>query len=174
VERARRRGLDVRQISVDSAELDADSYDLVLLIQTIEHVADPLAVLRRIGELLRPGGRLLVVTDNTASLDFRLNRSRHWGGYHFPRHWNLFDQPSLRLAAERAGLEVDQLGTMMSPVNWTYSVRNRLVDHGAPQWLVEQFSLSAPLALGVFTLVDSVHTALGRGALLRAVLRRPR
>ena len=53
--------------------------------------ADPAAVLRAIRRVLRPGGRLLIVTDNTGSLDFSIAKRRHWGGYHFPRHWYLFD-----------------------------------------------------------------------------------
>jgi hypothetical protein len=75
--------------------------------------------------------------------------------------------------ADVAGLEVAELGTMTSPVNWTYSVRNWLDDWGAPRWLVEQFSLRTAPSLAVFTAVDAVLTRLGRGALLRVVLRRP-
>lgn len=114
---------------------------------------------------------MLVVTDNTASIDARLFGKRSWGGYHFPRHLNLFDARSLRRAAEKAGLEVERLGTMVTPVNWVYSLRNGLVDHHAPQILVRRFSLDAPVALGVFTIVDSLARLAGRGGLLRAELR---
>jgi SAM-dependent methyltransferase len=122
---ARESGLEVHLGTVESADLQASSYDLVLLIATIEHVEDPPAVLRAATRLLRPGGRAVVVTDNTATLDFRLFGGRHWGGYHFPRHWNLFDKRSLRRLAEQAGLEVVELSTVLSPVNWVYSIRNR-------------------------------------------------
>jgi hypothetical protein len=103
-----------------------------------------------------------------------MTKHRYWGGYHFPRHWNLFNERSIRLLAAKAGFEVVSLETIVSPVNWTYSVRNALDDLGAPRWLVNQFSLSTPVTLGLFTMFDAVHTAFGRGALLRVVLRRPR
>ncbi len=169
---ARARGLDVVAGTVETAALDGQ-YDLILLIATIEHVGDPVRVLRAVERLLTPGGRVLIVTDNTDTLDFRLSGSRHWGGYHFPRHWNLFNRRSLRRLAETAGLEVAEETTICSPVNWTYSVRNALDDWGAPRALVERFSLSSPVPLGVFTLVDAAAVLLGRGTLLRVVLRRP-
>ncbi|HEX9992224.1 MAG TPA: class I SAM-dependent methyltransferase [Acidimicrobiales bacterium] len=173
VEAARKRGLEVHHGRIEDAGLPGAGYDLALLIQTVEHVADPPGLLRAVHGVLRPGGRLLVVTDNTGSLDFRLFRSRHWGGYHFPRHWNLFDERSLRRLAEVTGFEVASLSTMVSPVNWTYSVRNALDDLGAPRRVVDGFSLESAPALAVFTAWDGLHRAAGRGALLRAVLRRP-
>jgi ubiquinone/menaquinone biosynthesis C-methylase UbiE len=174
VEAGERRGLLIHQGTVETLELPASSYDAALLIQTIEHVASPPEVLGAVGRLLKPGGRLLVVTDNTGSLDFRLSRRRYWGGYHFPRHWNLFNERSMRLLAAKAGLDVVSLETMVSPVNWTYSVRNALDDVGAPSWLVNRFTLQSPVALGAFTVWDAVNTAAGRGALLRVILQRPR
>lgn len=166
-------GLSVHRGFVQELDLPRASYDRAFLIQTIEHVDDPPAVLGAIRELLRPGGRLVVVTDNAESLDARLFQGRHWGGYHFPRHFNLFSAATLRLLAEKVGLEVEHLGTIVSPVNWVYSVRNVLVDHGAPAWAYERFSLESPVTLGAFTVVDTVRQAAGKGALLRAVLRRP-
>jgi SAM-dependent methyltransferase len=174
VQAARSSGLDVHLGTIESANLPADAYDLVLLIATVEHVANPLAVLKAAARLLRPGGRVVIVTDNTATLDFRLFGARHWGGYHFPRHWNLFDKRSLRQLAEQAGLEVDQLSTALSPVNWVYSIRNRLTDRQAPPWLVNRFSLKSPISLGVFTMLDGIFHAFGRGALLKLVARKPR
>jgi SAM-dependent methyltransferase len=171
---ARDGGFDVHLGTVESADLEPGSYDLILLIATIEHVEQPLKVLRAAARLLRPGGRAVVVTDNTDTLDFRLFGGRHWGGYHFPRHWNLFDKRSLRRLAQQAGLEVVELATALSPVNWVYSIRNRLVDRRAPRWLVERFSLKSPASLGVFTMVDGVFQVFRRGALLKLVAQKPR
>jgi 2-polyprenyl-3-methyl-5-hydroxy-6-metoxy-1,4-benzoquinol methylase len=171
---ARRRGLDVEECSVEHSVLPPGSIDYALCIQTIEHVADPVAILRAIGKLLKPGGRLYLITDNTGSPDFRITKGRHWGGYHFPRHWNLFNKASMRKLADAAGLEVARLSTTTSPVNWTYSVRNTLVDWNAPSWMVNRFSLKAAPALAVFTALDSAFTVIGRGALLRVIMRRPK
>jgi SAM-dependent methyltransferase len=170
---ARAAGLHVHLGTAETAELEPDAYDLILLIATVEHVENPLALLRAAARLLRPGGRAAIVTDNTATLDFRLFCGRHWGGYHFPRHWNLFNKPSLRRLAELAGLQVVELTTILSPVNWVYSVRNRLVDRGYPRWLYERFSLKSPVALAAFTILDGCFQAFRRGALLKLIAQKP-
>jgi len=172
VEAARRSGLSIHHGLVQELDLPREAYDLAILIQTIEHVEDPPALLREVLTLLRPGGRLLIVTDNVATFDFRVFGGRHWGGYHFPRHWNLFSRRTLGALAGEVGFEVAELGTIVSPVNWVYSLRNLLVDYRAPGWLVECFSLEAPAALALFTAFDWLHQIAGHGALLRAVLRR--
>jgi len=173
IEAAARSKLSVHHGTVQELERTGRTYHLAILIQTIEHVDDPPAVLRSVRNLLRPGGRLVVVTDNVETLDFRLFGGRHWGGYHFPRHWNLFSRKTLAALAQEVGLEVEEMATILSPVNWVYSVRNTLVDYKAPSWMVNRFSLASPGSLSVFTAFDALFQALGRGALLRAYLRRP-
>jgi SAM-dependent methyltransferase len=169
---ARRRGLTVHLGTVQDLPLPRASYDFALMIQTIEHVISPPEVLSAVCALLKPGGRLLIVTDNTDSLDFTVFKSRHWGGYHFPRHLNLFNKRALSRLASNCGFAVDAIRTIVSPVNWTYSLRNALDDYGAPRWLVEQFSLKTPVTLGIFTSFDMIHQLFGRGALLQAIFRR--
>jgi 2-polyprenyl-3-methyl-5-hydroxy-6-metoxy-1,4-benzoquinol methylase len=173
VEMGQRQGLRIHQGIVQTVNLPPASYDLAFMIATIEHVDDPKAVLESVRHLLKPGGRIVIVTDNTDTLDFRIFKGRHWGGYHFPRHWNLFNPKTIRRLAQTTDMEVVEMGTIVSPVNWVYSVRNLLVDWGAPKWLINQFSLSSTLSLGVFTLFDMVNQWFGHGALIRTVLRRP-
>ncbi|NNE67224.1 MAG: class I SAM-dependent methyltransferase [Pyrinomonadaceae bacterium] len=169
----RKKGLKLHLGSIENSDLSTNSFDLVILIQTLEHVAEPLKLVKQIRDLLRPGGRLIIVTDNTGSLDFSIFKKRHWGGYHFPRHWSLFNRSTLRKLATVSDLDVEKLTTQVSPVNWTYSVRNLLVDHSAPNWLVNLFSLRSTASLTFFTAFDMIHRLFGRGALLNAVLRRP-
>lgn len=170
---AEKKGLTVHCGLLEDLPLTKESYDLAILIQTIEHLADPPRLLREVRSLLRPGGRIVIVTDNTDSLDFTLAKKRYWGGYHFPRHWNLFNRKTIQKLAGKIEMEVETLTTQVSPVNWVYSIRNRLADKNAPEWLVEQFSLKSTVSLGIFTIFDILHNAFGRGALLNVILKRP-
>ena len=173
VEMATRRGLTVHRSFVQDCPVPPESIDLALMIATIEHVDHPPEVLAAVRRLLKPGGRVVIVTDNAAAPDARLFQGRHWGGYHFPRHWNLFTAATLRALARNSGLEVDSLGGITSPVNWVYSIRNRLVDAEAPAWMIRRFSLNTPVSLGVFTILDSALRLIGKSGLLRAILRKP-
>lgn len=170
VEMALDSGLNVHLGPVSDVGLDDDTFDLVYTIQTLEHVARPDEFLTDIHRVLKPGGRLVIVTDNTDSIDFGLFKSGFWGGYHFPRHWYLFNKRSLRRLAAKTGYDVARIPTIVSPVNWVYSIHNFLVGKNAPDWLVNRFTLKSPVSLAFFTVVDTVLQKLGRGALLNAYL----
>ncbi len=173
VARASAEGTKVHLGTIESLDLPANHYDVVYALQTIEHLDDPKAFMDAVFRIMKPGGRLVLVTDNNRSLDFRLFRRRYWGGYHFPRHFNLFNAGSLSRLAEQAGFRTMDVGTIVSPVNWVYSIHNALTDAGAPGWLIRRFTLKAPIMLGVFTVLDMVLQKLGRGALLNAYFEKP-
>ncbi len=173
VEAAERSGITVHYGSVDELDLPEDHYDLIFMIQTIEHVERPDVVLRSVYRLLKPGGRLVVVTDNTGSIDFGLFKRRYWGGYHFPRHLNLFNKLSLTKLAEKVGFSMAEMTTIVSPVNWVYSIHNTLVDKQAPGFLINRFTLRSVASLSAFTLLDILLQKANRGALLQATLRKP-
>lgn len=174
VQAARQAGLSVHHGEIEDLPLAPDSYDLVLLLMTIEHVADPAAVLASARQLLRPGGRVVIVTDDAASPSCWFFRGRHWGGYHFPRHWNLFDRQNLAQLARNCGLRPVRTSSMMSPLNWVYSVHNWLIDRRAPRWLIRRFTMKSTLSLAFFSMADWLLTIIGRGSLLCAVLQKPR
>jgi SAM-dependent methyltransferase len=171
---AERRGLTIHCGLVEELPLEENTYDLIMMIMTIEHLSTPSLTVHRAAELLRPGGRLVIVTDNTGSPDFRFFRNRHWGGYHFPRHLYLFHAKNLSGLCAKAGLSPRSVKTAMSPVNWTYSMRNWIQDWRGPKWLRNCFSLSSPLALGVFTMLDLPLTWIGYGAILHGVFEKPK
>lgn len=170
VAKALQAGILIHEGTLDTVRLGESSYDLVLMIQTIEHVGDPDRTLAQVHKILKPGGRLIVVTDNTASLDFRLFKRSYWGGYHFPRHWNLFDRRSLARLADNCGYRIERIATQVSPVNWVYSIHNLLVDRNAPALVSNLFNLHSTLSLACFTLLDFVLQKAGKGALLTASL----
>ena len=173
VAHAKSRGLTVSLGTVADCAIPPNCVDAVILIMTVEHLSDPATTLAQIAKLLSPGGRLLVVTDNAKSIDTHLFGKRTWGGYHFPRHTYLFDKHSLAKLAVNAGFTTLRIRTIVSPVNWVYSIRNWLVDRRWPNWLVNQFSLTKPIPLAAFTILDNVLCLFNRGALLQGAFVKP-
>ncbi len=97
--------LDVRRGTLEDQQFPSARFDAVVLSHTIEHVHGPAELLRECGRILRPGGRLVVVTPNAESLGHR-RLGTQWIGLQPPRHLYLFSCATLARLAERAGLEV--------------------------------------------------------------------
>jgi SAM-dependent methyltransferase len=140
-------------------------YDLILLLNLIEHVDDPVAVLRRMGSMLAPGGKILAKTPNHDSLDARLFRHSSWGGFHCPRHWVIFTPESFASAVDRAGLRLDRLEMTQGAPFWAVSAlewlsRRGLVRVGRDRPMCRH-PLFGPL-LGLFAAVDIARKPFSR------------
>ena len=96
-------GVVLQQASVDAAAVESRSLDAITLWHVLEHTDDPLAMLLRIGDWLRPGGVLLIGTPNLASLQAQLGGAR-WYHLDVPRHRVHFTPAGLYALVHRAGL----------------------------------------------------------------------
>lgn len=102
---ASRQDLEVLQGGIERFDGRQREFDVITLKHVIEHVHEPLAVLRRCRELLKPGGRLWLETPNVKGLGHeRFGRS--WYGLDPPRHLVLFNRASLEQALREAGFSV--------------------------------------------------------------------
>lgn len=105
-----RLNIEVVESPLEAARLAPDAFDLVTLNHALEHLADPLAALERLRGLLAKGGRLVVITPNTASMGAH-EHGRAWIHLDVPRHFWLFSLRSLETTLERAGFELEWLTT---------------------------------------------------------------
>jgi SAM-dependent methyltransferase len=170
---ARQKGYAVQIGGFDDLDLPAESYDLICLVQVLEHVFEPVECLRKIHRLLRPGGLALIETPSVKCADFALFKRRFWGGYHFPRHLNLFEPHSLSQVAEQCYLNVESVRHKLQPVHWVWSCHHWFKERGWPAWWTNSFNIRNPLWLGFFTLVDAVQLlALGRSSNMQLILRK--
>ena len=103
-------------------------FDIIVTVHVIEHVAEPVNFLAKCRDLLADNGVILVETPNTDCLDFKLLRKRHWGGYHAPRHWYLFNPSSLAALARRTGLSIRGGKPYNMSVFWNWSCHSILQD----------------------------------------------
>ena len=103
-------GLPVHSVNVDHLVLSGRRYGAVTLIDVLEHVPQPLALLSRIYDALEPGGWVVIkVPSGPAQRQKEHMRARLRRGYR-PRladnlvHVNHFSPLSLRKVLQRAGL----------------------------------------------------------------------
>jgi 2-polyprenyl-3-methyl-5-hydroxy-6-metoxy-1,4-benzoquinol methylase len=108
---AERHGLNVRHGLFDAHHYEPASFDVVTLDQVVEHVVDPVALLRGIHHVLKPGGLLVLSTPNAEGWSARVF-GRHWIHWHAPYHLQFFTPASMARAAADAGLVVEQRRTI--------------------------------------------------------------
>lgn len=103
VERIRSEmGLEALVGTLPHPALSSASFDVVTMWESLEHVHDPLKVLKQAKRLLVPGGKLIVTVPNIDSLAFR-TFGHAWYGLDLPRHLTHFAPWTLRILLHRAG-----------------------------------------------------------------------
>jgi 2-polyprenyl-3-methyl-5-hydroxy-6-metoxy-1,4-benzoquinol methylase len=119
VDSARRQyGLEMRHGQFEDEDYPVDHFDAVAMSHVIEHVFDPLALLAKCRRVLRPGGRLVLLTPNVESLGHSRFGSS-WVHLDPPRHLHLFSLATLGEMAERSGFDVT---TLRSTTRWARGV----------------------------------------------------
>lgn len=102
--------IDVQIGTLEDMQFPESSFDAVTMNHVIEHVFDPVTLLSEVRRILKPGGRLVMVTPNAISMGHRFF-GRFWRGLEPPRHIQIFTPPSLEAAARSAELEVSKIFT---------------------------------------------------------------
>jgi SAM-dependent methyltransferase len=89
-------------------------YDLITMFQVLEHITDPVDVLRILLRLLRPGGRLVLSTPNSAS-SLAHATGTLWRGLECPRHVCLYGPLALHALMEACGGRIVDARTRLAP-----------------------------------------------------------
>jgi SAM-dependent methyltransferase len=88
--------------TLDEAGFAGGSFDAITMTHVIEHIADPLPLLRSCKPLLRPGGKLVVTCPNLDAYG-HARYGVSWMALDPPRHEHLFTRDSLAALARAAG-----------------------------------------------------------------------
>jgi SAM-dependent methyltransferase len=126
----RQNGIALGVAVIEDHEISSLQFDLVRAEQVLEHLPDPMGLLRQLGESLKPGGAVYVSVPRDDRLAARLHNPAQWTGsgesslplHHYGsaainaleplEHLNCFSPKSLSIMADRSGLEYRRLGTL--------------------------------------------------------------
>jgi SAM-dependent methyltransferase len=177
VEICRRFGLACRVEDFFSGELEGGRYDLITMIEVIEHVQRPQHFLRRAAELLAAGGVLYLTTPNFNALSRRLLGKR-WSSIS-NEHLTYFTPTTLQRTCKRSGFEVLDLETR----NISIAELSRIVPRhrastnfqgspsASPDYPVRARIESSPVLRRLKRTADRLLTAVGWGETLALTAR---
>ena len=149
-----------------------EKFDAITMFQVIEHLYNPLKVIRNLATTLKDGGYLLIETPSIDSIDAKIFSGGYWDGYQIPRHLWLFNEKSIKELASLANLKVIKIKYFPYPIFWIHSLRNTLLDKNYPR-IARLLTYKNPLLLAVFTILDTIILMLyGKTSHMRVVLQK--
>jgi 2-polyprenyl-6-hydroxyphenyl methylase/3-demethylubiquinone-9 3-methyltransferase len=123
--------IDYRHTTAEALAEAGEQFDVVLNMEVVEHVSDPLAYLTACFTLLKPGGLMICSTLNRNPKSFVMAIiGAEWVMRWLPKgthDWAKFITPDeLYDLLRRAGLDpVDRKGMVFNPVSWSWSLSAR-------------------------------------------------
>jgi SAM-dependent methyltransferase len=178
-----RRALGLEIVATPVEELCVDlRFDLIILFQVLEHIGEPVPLLRECARRLAPGGRLVTSVPNFSSWQSRF-AGPSWLHLDVPRHLVHYTPRTLQETVERGGLKLVELSFASpehDPYGWVESTISRLtgrantltrflmgLDSFGPAVLLS-FVLGAVLVVPA-TLLAGASWLAGKGALMEAI-----
>lgn len=158
VDAARSRGLTVTIGDIREQGYPDKCFDALCAKHVVEHVYDPLGFLRECRRVLRPGGKLVLITPNLQSMGHGLFGSS-WLHLDSPRHLFLWCRDSLQKAVESQGLACERVLTSPRYANDAWSRSNEIKTHGHTD-LCSGFGLVSKLRGIAFVLTERALVTL--------------
>ncbi len=98
-------GVDILKGTIEDFD-PREQYDIITLLDLIEHVNDPASFLKKVSPLIRKGGVLVIVTPDINSFAAKLFGKRWW--HYRTAHVNFFNLKSLTFLLEKLGFVIEK------------------------------------------------------------------
>lgn len=116
------RGFTMHEGELGDNAFPHEHFDVIVMLESIEHMPEPRDAMLTISRLLRVGGALYLSTPNFDSLSRRVLRSK-WNVIEYPAHLSYFSAKALTTLLESCGLSPVKLeSTGFSPTRFKKSL----------------------------------------------------
>jgi SAM-dependent methyltransferase len=145
----------------DRLDIEAEKFDVIFCRNVLEHAISPPALARRLRELLKPEGYILLEVPCNSSWWAKIF-GRYCYFYYLPRHLFHFDPRSL----------IEQMHGYTLVKYWT--AQSPMMGKSIGYWLGRNIGNMSLLGLALFPLQVLVDAPFGRAPVLRAIFRKSR
>lgn len=110
VNKVKKYGFKIVKRSLEKSPFKDNSFDVINMRHSIEHMRDPSGALVKAYQLLKPGGIICITTPNSFGAHAKIF-GKDWPHLSLPYHLHFFSKQSLSKIVENAGFAVLQLKT---------------------------------------------------------------
>lgn len=167
---AARRGYEVFCGTLREAAFPDGAFDVVTLVEVLEHLTDPSAVLTDISRVLRPGGLLWATTPHGQGVSARVLGTA-WSVVSPPEHIQLFSRSGIRRLLKRSGFVHPRLAVQgVNAVELVTHLRGGNVaadQRVATSYQLNEYLMSSPVRRVAKSFANRTLSAVGLGDSLK-------
>jgi SAM-dependent methyltransferase len=164
VEKTKARGHTAYLGRFEEIDLPKDYFDIVYSAHVIEHVEDPKGFLEKCQLVSAPRATIIIETPNTDCIEFEALKGRHWGGYHAPRHFYLFNPKNLDTMVGGIGLKTIIAQPYPCSIFWNWTCHSilmkfagtRIADALFPPITIFYGGIRSFVLLGSFSVLEGI------------------
>lgn len=110
IERCESKGINMFQGKLEDIDFNGLTFDIIVSIEVIEHLSNPIPFVTKVHELLEPEGLLYVTTPNFNSV-LRYTLKEKYDVIEYPNHLCYFTPKSLKSLMTNQGFEAEMIKT---------------------------------------------------------------
>ena len=132
VDNALKNGHNVFLGNISDANYSDEYFDVVTLNNVLEHIPEPVRLLKEIYRILKPGGELIICVPNFSSFSRKIF-NKYWDALVIPEHLHHFTSESLKRLAEVSGFNNIFIKGIFRKILWynlkAYKKQNKMSAH---------------------------------------------
>ena len=104
----RKLGLNIFEGTLEQASYPSKFFDVITMLNFIEHCIDPLSIIFEVNRILKIGGLAAILTPDIES-KLAIKKAQNWNQIKPPEHLNYFSRNTIRKLLEERGFQIKKI-----------------------------------------------------------------